>query len=210
MLQLIALTTMLIDHIGAIFIPQEALLRIIGRLSMPLYVYGCLMGLKHTSNFKRYFTRLLIIALISQIPYILAFNKYELNIVFNLLVSVMVCKLQEKEKIIAYSSIFFAIPLVFFMDYGIYCLFLMLGYYYIKHPITILVFHATLNYFIAKYCYDWAFQSYSIGATLIILCKNYLPKIRINKHFYRSFYPAHLLILGLIAIMIGSRHFPPQ
>ena len=36
-LKLIALVTMTIDHVGLLLLPQLVILRIIGRLSMPLY-----------------------------------------------------------------------------------------------------------------------------------------------------------------------------
>ena len=38
-LKLIALVTMIIDHVGAIFFPQFIWLRYIGRLSMPIYAF---------------------------------------------------------------------------------------------------------------------------------------------------------------------------
>lgn len=76
-LKLIAIITMLIDHIGAVFIPGNSqlylLMRIIGRLAFPIFAFLIVEGFFHTSDIKKYLTRLGIFALISEIPFDLAF-----------------------------------------------------------------------------------------------------------------------------------------
>lgn len=61
-LKLIALVTMIIDHVGAIFFPQFIWLRYIGRLSMPIYAFLLVQGYMHTRNFNRYALRMGIFA----------------------------------------------------------------------------------------------------------------------------------------------------
>ncbi len=73
-LKLIALTTMFIDHIGAVFFPQVTLLRVIGRISFPLYAFLIAEGCRYTRNRGRYALGLGVFALISEIPYDLAFH----------------------------------------------------------------------------------------------------------------------------------------
>ncbi len=80
-LKLIALITMAIDHIGYVFgrgawkiIPfNSAYLRYIGRISFPLFAFSIVNGWKYTKNRSKYFTNLCLFAIISQIPFTLAF-----------------------------------------------------------------------------------------------------------------------------------------
>lgn len=73
-LKLIACITMLIDHIGALFFPSILMLRVIGRLSFPIYCFLLAEGAAHTKHAGRYALRLFVCAVISEFPYDLAFN----------------------------------------------------------------------------------------------------------------------------------------
>src|SRR5690554_5628220 len=80
-LKIIAIITMLVDHAAVVFIPSDTWLhligRIIGRLSFPIFAFLLVEGFFHTKNIKKYLTRLGVFALISEIPFDLAFyNTY--------------------------------------------------------------------------------------------------------------------------------------
>ena len=66
---------MLIDHVAWAWVPVDSpagiVMHIIGRVTMPIMAFMVAEGYVHTHNFKRYAGRLLIFALISDIPFML-------------------------------------------------------------------------------------------------------------------------------------------
>lgn len=71
-LKLIACLTMLIDHVGAVLIPST-MMRLIGRLSFPIYCFLLAQGAHHTKHPLRYLLRLGIVAVVAELPYDLLF-----------------------------------------------------------------------------------------------------------------------------------------
>lgn len=100
-LHLIAIVSMLIDHIGMVLFPKCLFLRYIGRIAFPLFSFMLVEGLVHTSNKKKYLLRLFLFAIISEIPYNLMvigklFAKYNQNIYFTLFVALLLLCFLEK------------------------------------------------------------------------------------------------------------------
>lgn len=91
---------MLLDHIGALFVPGYTL-RIIGRLSFPIFCFLIAEGAYHTRNPKRYALRLGLSALITELPYDLAFyggwNWNNQNVMVTLLCGFLVLWLLRRE-----------------------------------------------------------------------------------------------------------------
>ena len=115
-LKLIAIVSMLIDHIGSVFFPEVRVLRWIGRLAFPIFCYCMTVGLLYTHDIKKYLFRLGIFALISQPCYIFAFHPYDFwsqftnwNIFFTLFLSLLAMYGWKERKWWLFALTFFVI-----------------------------------------------------------------------------------------------------
>ena len=70
-LKTIAALSMLIDHIGVMFFPQVKLLRIIGRIALPIFSFMIAEGARYTRNKMRYFFTVFGLASVCQFVYFL-------------------------------------------------------------------------------------------------------------------------------------------
>lgn len=73
-LKLIALVFMIIDHCGKMFFPSVPEMRILGRIAFPLYVWCMVVGFYYTRNTPRYLLRVLLTGVLSQPLYVYALN----------------------------------------------------------------------------------------------------------------------------------------
>ena len=71
-LKIIGCVTMVIDHLGVLFFPWVEL-RIIGRIAFPIFCFLIAQGVAHTRDLRRYLDRLGSCAILSELPYDLAF-----------------------------------------------------------------------------------------------------------------------------------------
>ncbi len=148
-LKIIAILTMLIDHIGVLLLPELSILRTIGRISFPIFCYFIANGYRYTSNRKKYFTRILIFALISQIPYMFLNYGAEMelmhfNVLFLFAYALIVLHFVDRLRahtIMRYVVTFILtiIPLIlqilipnFALSYGTYGIILVLIFYVFK------------------------------------------------------------------------------
>lgn len=94
-LKIIAMITMFCDHFGYAFMGHFSYFNYIGRIAFPIFAFQISEGFIHTKNLKKYFMRLLLFAVISQIPFYLFLQKFmpntvgELNILFTLLLGLL-------------------------------------------------------------------------------------------------------------------------
>ena len=209
-LKWIAIITMTIDHVGAILYPEHTVLRVIGRFAFPLFCYLIVLGMETTRSVRNYFTRLLLFALISQVPFYLALGlgPFEsLNIFFTLSFGVLFIYFLKKKSLLSFLPIF-ASFLNF--DYSIYGV-LLIGLMYILREDTKLgvISIVLLNLLFLPI---WPTQTFSLFSLPIILLYNDGPLKMYReskgktaypfwkKYFFYVYYPLHLTILYCVRV----------
>lgn len=209
-LKMIAIITMLIDHIGYIFLnpstSQYAIFRGVGRIAFPIFCFLIVEGFHHTRSHVNYLIRLCIFALISEIPFDLAFRGTlfdwsHQNVFITLalgLASIFCLEEMNNRRI-------FSIPLVLIWvasylihcDYGIAGV-LLINIFYLtkKSPWMRLVLAA-----LVLYMFFGAKELYALIAFPLIMLYNGKRGPSPKMLFY-WFYPVHLLVLHFLSVFV--------
>jgi len=209
LLKWIALATMTIDHIGLILYPQVPALRIIGRISYPLFAYLLVLGMSSTHDPGKYFNRIVFFALLSQLPFAIA-NEVpvwqHLNIFFTLSLGIILIYLLDRNNILLLVPLIAAVIIP--VDYGAYGLATILFLYLMRIlRRTGLILLIALNLMLIPF--EPTYQPLALLALPIILLhsngrltlssrseKTSHPLI--SKYFFYIYYPVHLLALALV------------
>lgn len=102
-LHIMAMIFMLCDHLWGTIIPGNDWLTCIGRLTFPIYAFLIVEGYFHTKSLKKYVCRLLVFAVLSEIPFNLAmgsslFFPIHQNVLWSFLISIGLIHWNEKVK----------------------------------------------------------------------------------------------------------------
>lgn len=202
-IKLIAIITMTIDHIGYVFFPNAIILRIIGRIAFPLFVYSMMIGYFRTKDLTKYIVRLLIIGIISQFPYSLLFNVYRPNVMFTLIFTLLYYYTLDKKKwwIMPFLVV---IPFCLHFEYDTIYLFLVPIFYYCRSNCLLMSILMILFYlnFISNGVTVFGFVIfYSILSIPFIIIKTNF-NIKINKYLFYFYYPFHIIVLLIIKNLI--------
>ncbi len=250
----IAVVTMLIDHIGAVIVirlmiqkglygamvDQEAYIawvgqnrgmygtymamRIIGRFAFPIYCFLLAEGFQRTHNVKRYLGRMLLFALISEVPFDLAFsgrlwNMQYQNVFFTLFIGLMVIAgLRLVDQRLAGPETWRKLAGV-----GLYAVIIVAGSalalalktdYSFKGILAITVLYLFRSHRKAQIWAGVIIFLLMDGMEMIAALSFLLiwfyngARGRQNKYFFYFFYPAHLLVLWLICVVMGIAGIP--
>ncbi|OBA01257.1 conjugal transfer protein TraX [Paenibacillus polymyxa] len=201
----LAMLTMLIDHVGLVFFPTDPDWRIAGRLAFPIYAYALYMGYTRTRNMRSYMLRLLGLALISQVPYMLAFDVHRPNVIWTLLTSLLALAAASRMKHWAAITGLYVLIALFMelsqMDYGAYGLLLVLIYRFTR-SYMIIAAHFVLN-IVYDMVHHANIQHFSLLSSILIVCFATEESgfyNRVPRWLWRSFYPVHLAVIALIRI----------
>lgn len=205
-LKMIAVVAMLIDHVGAVLLPQYEILRIIGRIAFPIFAYTLVEGFLHTHDVKKYMMRMGILALLSEVPYDLAFFGVPLefghqNVFFTLFLGLVMLYLMLKapttlQKFLCVLALFLISDFLR-TDYSSMGLLMVFWYYQFRDKkILKIAGIIAINVFLMGYI-----QVYAVLALIPIALHSGKqgPKW---KGFFYGFYPVHLLVIYLINMIL--------
>ena len=88
MLKIIAMVTMLIDHVGLELCGNSRPMRIIGRIAMPIFAYLIAEGCRYTKNRLRHFLEVFGLGVFCQVCYVAVGGDLHLNILLTFSVSI--------------------------------------------------------------------------------------------------------------------------
>ena len=221
-LKLWAMWSMLIDHAGAVLIENTSLYqitgfrmlavacRLIGRISFPLICFLLIEGFCHTEDRRKYLMRMGCFALISEIPFDLAFfGKLDLqrqNVFFTLFTGILLLYALEKAETLEHSPLIrsfmmaaailagYAAATAGRFDYSYMGILLIAALYLFRKDRK-------------KQCIAGAVLSlYELTAALaFILVGKYNGEKgdgRLPRNWFYIFYPLHLLVLSAIVFLL--------
>ena len=190
---------MALDHTGAVLYPSQIWLRCLGRIAFPIFCFLIVEGFFHTHDVRRYMGRLGVFALISEIPYDLAFRGVPLeyahqNVFFTLLIGIGMMILLERNRewpvkaVILLLAMWLAVLIR--SDYNFRGV-LLIFVFYIFHESRWLAVTAGGFW---NFLYQGVIQKYGVLSVLPLALYNG-ERGRKMKYFFYIFYPAHLLLL---------------
>ena len=99
-LHILAMALMLMDHLWATLLPGQEWLTCAGRLAFPIFAFMAVEGYFHTRSFRRYALRMLLFALLSEIPFDLMyggtwFYPVHQNVIWTLLLGLLGIRAME-------------------------------------------------------------------------------------------------------------------
>jgi hypothetical protein len=210
-IKIVAVIGMVIDHASKVFLPDNAILAILGRIAFPLFAYCIVVGFLYTRSIKKYLIRLLVFGLISQPIYLLAlhpgavgfpYNFLTPNILFTLAAGLLILLAIEDLKHRWWLILLVVAVEVFIgLDYGFNGLILFVIFYLTRNK-SWLSFLLVLVWMCLELPGDFiTFQGFGIGKqffAILALPFIYLhtnTHLKLNKYIFYAIYPAHLLLI---------------
>lgn len=229
-LHILAMTFMLSDHIWATLLTQDMWLTYIGRIAFPIFAFMIAEGLRQTKNAKKYLLRLLILAVISEIPFDIMYSgtlfyPYEQNVIWTFLIATILILSIERVKTkgnkyltgLAYIGAFLLggilglLGMTLFNAAGVYTVFVFYifgkrrWWCFIGQLVCLYYLNVELisgrTVFIGNI--EIVMQGFALLALIPIWLYN--GKKGYDKKWFRlfcyAFYPVHQLILGILQLL---------
>ncbi|WII94857.1 conjugal transfer protein TraX [Moraxella haemolytica] len=225
-LKCIAMFAMTLDHLAWVFVDVESWLseglHFIGRLVAPLMVYFLVVGFYHTKDIKAYAMRLLVFALIAQLPYWLfslsieqillgvAWQEYlRGNVLFTLLFTLVALVVWHSDwhPVVKATGILALYPMVQLADYGFSLVVISLVFaYFYSNKHTMLLAYVLLSpvFYVLTYGFypTIGLGLMHFGVLLVVPLIYYFDgskgKQVGGRYVFYWFYPVHLSVIAVL------------
>lgn len=218
-LKLIAMFSMLADHMGKELFPDIVFLQYIGRLALPVFAYMIAEGCIFTRNKKTHLLRIGLLAFGCQSVYFVFEHSLYQNILVTFLLSVMTIYSIEnfiKRKslsagilmsvevlaVITLTMLPYIVETDFRIDYGLFGVLLPVFVYFAKSKAQKLILAAGCLILISLNL--GGFQWLSLFSLLLLYFYNGKRGKLNMKYVFYVFYPAHLAAIYLVKMLIGG------
>lgn len=216
-LKILAMAAMTLDHVGVQLFPDVPILRILGRLALPIYAWMIAEGCRHTHDRRKYLLRLASMAALCQLVYYFAMGSlYQCILVTFSLSVASIYALEDfarRNTLPAFlldMSVFLGVVITcqvlpdlipgFDIDYGILGVLLPLVIYSMDQKWSQLLFCGAM--LVALAFHYGGVQWYALAALpLLALYNGKRGKANIGPLFY-WYYPAHLVVIYGISLLI--------
>ena len=214
-LKLIAMISMVFDHVGDNFFPDQIWMRAVGRIALPIFAFCVAEGFCHTRDRKKYLLRMELFACVSEIPFdlvtagkVLETGHQNIMLTFFWAILGLMCFEALREKLSRGGKALGAAILLLFaggslflkLDYNLYAIGLIFLFFLLRDKAPVwkntaaMVFHALLR----KVGIYW----FGLLGFLPIFLYNG-KKGRGLKWLFYVFYPGHLLLIWAIRTLLG-------
>lgn len=224
-LHIIAMIFMLCDHMWATILDYEWL-TCIGRIAFPIFAFLITEGYIHTSNINKYIKRMVIFAIITEIPFNLMVSAspiypFHQNVLWTFVISLLTLKYLNFDntknifKSILIIILAIIIATITMCDYFGAGVMMVVGFYiFRKSKLLQLLMMIYVNMIliqgysypidIAGYTYYFPQQGFAILSLIFIWLYNGKQGYHAKwfKIFCYAFYPLHMLILYLLTIVL--------
>lgn len=225
-LKFIALFAMLLDHLYATVLPGHLWMTYVGRIAFPLFAFELVQGYMHTHDLRGYAKRLLLLAVLSEIPFNMVaggsfFFLWHQNVAWTLLAGLAVCYFADHllQADVAVSKRFLyllgllaalLLPRLLMTDYGTDGIWLILIFWLTRkgglvNGIIQVVFMIVMWQFLIGGrtlmigSFEFHTQCFAVFSLPLIWLYNgkHGKRNKIWQYAAYAFYPVHLLILGI-------------
>lgn len=218
-LKMIAACAMLIDHTAHVFFPAAIYMRCIGRLAFPIFAFMVAMGYSYTKDIKKYMLRMLIFAIIAQIPYVYmvgSFDPIPFNVIFTLLFGLVSIYAIETGKPIIGITVTLLLAILAEsggFDHGAFGVFMVLAFYYTRSSrylrnasavALILLFTTSYMIKLGILSFTWIIILFYLFPIPLIDLYNGKKGISntFTKWFFYIFYPLHIILIVIVNLLL--------